>query len=290
MYDVHVHVTGTLIFCTLNSFKLLLLEMNKGVCRSCGSGAFDSKWEWACYYCNRATLRDCSYSGRYRFHKNCMDKWERTLPKHFCWLCSRYYYTSNIYIKNPELLNNIVLEEWDLMDLLKYAVTEDNLSLIEKLYSVAENIFINDDFALRMSVELGRLDLVKFLIEHGANVHAENDAVLLLSFDKGHFEIAKYLIEQAGADPHLKSEFALMYSAVKGRLEIVKYLVEHGANIHAENDEALKIAIRCGHLAIVKFLIENGANIHDITDLINISTRNSNRQEVIEYLMGVKMM
>ena len=58
------------------------------------------------------------------------------------------------------------------MDLLKYAVVEDNLSLIETLYRVGENIYVEGDFALRMSAELGRLNLVKFLLEHGANVHA----------------------------------------------------------------------------------------------------------------------
>ena len=281
---VNVHVACTLIFFTLNSVKLLLLEMNKDVCRSCGSGAFDSKWEWACYYCNRLTLSDCSYNGPYKFHRNCFTKWKRTLPKDKCELCSRYYYTNNIYIKNPELLKDVVLEEWDLMDLLKYAVVEDNLSLIETLYCVGENIYVERDFALRLSAELGRLNLVKFLIEHGANVHADNDAALSLSIRKGHFELVKYLIEQAGAGPHLSIESALIYGAANGRLEIVKYLVEHGANIHAIYGRALKIAIRQGYLGIVKFLIENGANIHDIDRI------SSNRQEVIDYLKGVRMM
>ena len=60
-------------------------------------------------------------------------------------------------------------------------VVEGDLGLIETLYSAGENIYVEDDFALRTSAELGRLNLVKFLIEHRANVHAENDAALKMS-------------------------------------------------------------------------------------------------------------
>ena len=104
-----------------------------------------------------------------------------------------------------------------------------------------ENIYVEGDFALRLSAELGLLNLVKFLIEHGANVHADNDAALSLSIRNGHFELVKYLIEQAGAGPHLSIESALIYGAANGRL-IVKYLVEHGANIHAIYGRALSIS------------------------------------------------
>ena len=140
----------TFIFFTLNSVKILLLEMKEDACRSCGRCAFDSKWKWTCYYCNRVILRDSSDHEPYQFHRNCITKWKRTLPKDKCRTCSRYYYTDNIYISNPEMLKDVVLEEWDLMDLLKYAVVEDNLSLIEKLYSVGENIYVEGEFALRM--------------------------------------------------------------------------------------------------------------------------------------------
>ena len=263
--------------------------MKEDACISCGSGAFDSKWKWTCYYCNRVILRDSSDHEPYQFHRNCITKWKRTLPKDKCRTCLRYYYTNNIYIRTPELLKDVVLEEWDLMDLLKYAVVEDNLSLIETLYRVGENIYVEGDFALRMSAELGRLNLVKFLLEHGANVHAENDAALLLSIRNGHFEVVKYLIEQAGADPHVNDKSALMYSAENGHVEIVKYLVEHGENIHTSENSALNYGIMRGHLAVVKYLFENGANIDDIWDYSIMLTEGSD--EFIQYLSekGVKM-
>ena len=46
------------------------------------------------------------------------------------------------FISKPWTIKDVVLEEWDLMDLLKYAVVEDNLSLIKTLYCVGENIYV----------------------------------------------------------------------------------------------------------------------------------------------------
>ena len=236
--------------------------MKEGICRNCGSDLDEARSKWICYFCDNEAVEITDDYWPYQFHRDCLKKWRRTLPKDKCELCSRYFYTNNVYISNPEMLKDVVLEKWYLFDLLKYAVVEGDLEPIEMLYSVGENIYVEGEFALRMSAELGRLDLVKFLIEHGAYVHAENDAALRMSASNGHFEVVKYLVEQAGADPHVDNEFALIYSAENGHFEIVKYLVEHGANIHAKDDLALRYCVRFGYLNILKYLVEQGANIN----------------------------
>ena len=236
--------------------------MKEEICKSCGHGLDNAHGKRLCYFCDNEVVEKNVDYWPYPFHRNCLEEWKRTLPKDKCELCSRYFYTNSDYIKNPELLKDVVLEKWDLFDLLKYAFVEGDLGLIEKLYSVGENIYVEDDFALRISAELGRLNLVKFLIEHGAYVHAENDAALLLSALNGHFEVVKYLIEHAGADPRVDNESALISSTRYGNLEIVKYLVERGANVHANDDLALLYCAQFGYLDILKYLVEQGANIN----------------------------
>ena len=261
--------------------------MNEEECISCGRSLKDADEGWSCCFCHKLDIGVTSDRWPFQFHLRCLEKWKKRFPKAKCRACSRYFYTNNFYISNTALLKDTVLKKCDLFDLLKYAVVNEDLGLIEMLYSLGENINAENNFALTASAELGRLNLVKFLVEHGAYVHAKNSIALLSSASNDHFEVFKYLIEQAGADSRVKYEKALALSAISGHLEIVKYLVERGANVQSENRSALVISSRLGHFEIVKYLIENGADFRVDHYLPFIHSVISGHLDVMKYLVNL---
>lgn len=82
------------------------------------------------------------------------------------------------------------------------------------------------------------LNMIKILIEKGVDIHVDNDVALRYSVDKNYLNVVKYLVEN-GANIHANDNEALIHSAENGNLDMVNYLVENGANIHAQDDAAM---------------------------------------------------
>jgi hypothetical protein len=93
---------------------------------------------------------------------------------------------------------------------------------------------------------IGDLNMVKILIEKGVDINVDDDIALRNSVDKGYLNVVKYLIEN-GANIHSNDDEALIQSAENGNLEMVEYLVENGANIHAQDDAAMVRGLDNGH-------------------------------------------
>ena len=56
------------------------------------------------------------------------------------------------------------------------------------------------------------MEVIKYLLENGANIHADNDYALRISAEMGYLEVVKYLIEK-GANIHAEDDESLIYSA-----------------------------------------------------------------------------
>jgi len=133
--------------------------------------------------------------------------------------------------------------------LLSYAVSIDNIKIVELLLKNNINVNLKDDnglapihYACETDGEEVNISILKLLIKHGANVNVKNNE---------------------GQTP--------IFSAIyMNKMDKVKLLIMKGANVNVENYEGITplheaVMDNDINVSIVKLLIQNGANLNATT-------------------------
>ena len=147
----------------------------------------------------------------------------------------------------------------DLNLALQMAMTRKHYDIQKFLIKNGADIHLNNDAILRYAVSDGNLSFVKYLVDLGINnINSLSDAITSAA-EKGYLEIVEYLVKQGG-NPLLYGGISLLLAAQNGYLEIVKYLVDLGIEI---DDEVLNAAVALKRERVVAYLIEKGARVND---------------------------
>jgi len=129
---------------------------------------------------------------------------------------------------------------------------------------------------------LSDINTFKHLVECGADIHIDNDRALRWSIENGYIDIFKYLIENRASINNINLSSVLINSLENGHTNMVKFIINnYKINISTLKQSMLRLSIQTGNLDLVKYFIENGANIHyDNDSVINISRMYVNNKEI----------
>lgn len=155
----------------------------------------------------------------------------------------------------------IIPDDYDGSDLLMVCFYGDFPALLA-LAKEGEDLFIDDDNALRYAALGGNTEIVRYLIDHGADVHAGDDFPLQAAAEGGHIDTVRLLLE-CGADIHADDDLALGWAISQGRTAVVILLLDHGAYLD-QGDKALSYALDNGHFKTVDLLVERGASLEGL--------------------------
>ena len=164
-------------------------------------------------------------------------QWVSFLSKDF-WL------TNFISTFGSKLLNQSKYELWyevyyklPLLKLLKLSVKYQHYDLTFKLV-IKFKAGVDFSQLLIYASSRGNLSIIKFLLAEGADIHAQEDDALMYAAYYDHLDIVEFLLAN-GADIHAQEDWALRYAASRGHLDVVKFLLANEADIHAQEDRAL---------------------------------------------------
>jgi ankyrin repeat protein len=191
---------------------------------------------------------------------------------------------------------NVNAPEPDGTTALHWAVTQDDLDLVDRLIRAGAKVNVKNDYGATPMSEaaiIGNAAVIRKLIEAGADVNSPNEdgqTVLMVVARTGNVEAARVLLKN-GADVNAKEQWrqqtALMWAAAQKQPEMVKELVAHGADVNARSQvnnwqiqvtaepraiyrpaggfTPLLYAAREGCAECAKYLTEGGADLN-ITD------------------------
>src|SRR6185369_11766826 len=124
-------------------------------------------------------------------------------------------------------------------DVIKEAIEDDNFRRIKYLVEHRDfDIHDNNDYALRLSAELGRSGIVKNIINMGSSTNAKHNAIKI-GAEHDHLAVVKVLIDDCVYNIATFNETE--YNAANNRLKIVK-------------QDALTLAEKNKHVVMANYL------------------------------------
>ena len=168
------------------------------------------------------------------------------------------------------LLNTHLLlessEKYNLYDLLRNAVKEDNTNLVELLIHKGAD----HNYGFSAAAENGNMEMVQFLLSKGADPNYGFSAAV----KNGNMEMVQFLLDK-GADPY----YGLSAAAENGNMEMMQFLLSKGATNY---NDGLSVAARSGNMEIVRLLLNEGA---DPSTGLSTAARNGN-MEMVQLLLS----
>jgi ankyrin repeat protein len=117
----------------------------------------------------------------------------------------------------------------------------------------------NQDFAIRVSSQLGFLSIVEMLLNDSrVNPGCKENEAIGNSCSNGFLEITKLLLKHPKVDPSDRKNFALRFASQNGHAEIVKILLQDDrVDPRFYGSHALRVACELGHLEIATRLLRD---------------------------------
>lgn len=140
---------------------------------------------------------------------------------------------------------------------LRNYARDGDIKCIEFLIEQGADVNDFDGDSLYQAVVWNQLAAIELLIKSGANVNINNGKALSVASENNQKDIVELLIK-SGADVNINNGKALAVAAKNGNLKLVRYLIESGAKCEIGNEGLLEV-ISNGHVNIIKFLM-----LHDL--------------------------